>query len=211
MRRLNPIDAFLNECQHLLESVYSKPKAERENPAKLRMEQNLDPSEAKQSQGFMRVNHTGEICAQALYRGQAFATHNPELKAHLHQAAVEEADHLAWCEERLQELGSHTSRLNLFWYSASFLIGYLAAKRGDEVSLGFVEETEKQVVKHLEHHERHLSPIDHKSRAIIAVMRDDEYKHGEAAHNKGAMELPDVVKLLMKLQSKVMTTTAYYI
>ncbi len=211
MRSFNSIDYLLSECQGLLDTVFGKTTAQRENPAKLRMDAALSPSEQRQSQGFMRVNHTGEICAQALYRGQAFATKNVDLKMHLHQAAIEEADHLVWCEERLQELGTHTSRLNLFWYSASFLLGYIAAKKSDAVSLGFVEETEAQVVRHLEHHERHMSANDQKSRAIIAVMREDEYEHGKAAHAKGAIALPEAFKLLMKLQSKVMTTSAYYI
>lgn len=211
MRKLSFLDHLFSEGQHLLTSVYGQAKAGRENPAKLRMNEPLPQAEQRRSQGFMRVNHTGEICAQALYRGQAFATSNLELKTHFHQAALEENDHLSWCQERLQELNTHTSRLNLFWYSASFLIGYLAAKNGDGVSLGFVEETEKQVVRHLDYHEKHLSAHDHKSRAIIALMRDDEYRHGLAAHQKGAKDLPNLIKLLMKFQAKIMTTTAYYL
>lgn len=209
MRRLNRLDFFLEECQHLLQNVYGKTAALRENPAKLRVDPELSTTEIRQSQGFMRVNHTGEICAQALYRGQAFATHNSELKSHLHHAAIEEADHLAWCQERLDELNSHTSRLNLFWYSASFLIGFLVAKHSDAVSLGFVEETENQVIRHLEHHAKHLPQLDHKSRAIISVMREDEAEHGMAAREKGAIDLPYFFKVIMQMQSKIMTTTAY--
>lgn len=211
MRTLSRLDILLAEGQHLLENVFSRPVAERENPAKLRLDAPLQPDEIRQSQGFMRVNHTGEICAQALYRGQAFATTNPALKAHLQDAAREEADHLAWCQERLGELDTYKSRLNPLWYVASFIIGFATAKKSDAISLGFVEETEKQVVHHLTHHAQHLSTQDHKSRAIIAVMREDENKHGAAAHAKGAADLPGRIKLLMQLQAKVMTTTAYYI
>ena len=211
MRSFNRLDSFFEECQNLLQNVYGKPAAQRENPAKLRVDQELTPNEIRQSQGFMRVNHTGEICAQALYRGQAFATANSELKSHLQEAATEEADHLAWCKEHLDELQTHTSHLNLFWYSASFLIGFAVAKKNDATSLGFVEETEKQVVQHLEHHTKHLSKLDHKSRAIISVMREDEQQHGQAAREKGAVALPQGLKTLMQLQSKVMTTTAYWV
>lgn len=211
MRSLTSFDALLAECQHLLENVFSHPRSQRENPAKLRLDAPLQPQELRQSQGFMRVNHTGEVCAQALYRGQAFASTNPALKAHLQEAAREETDHLAWCQERLTELDTHKSHLNPLWYIASFLIGFATAKKSDAISLGFVEETEKQVVRHLEHHAQHLSTQDHKSRAIIAVMREDESKHGAAAHAKGAADLPGRIKLLMQLQAKVMTTTAYYI
>lgn len=211
MRNLNMIDQILMECQHLLKNVCGRPVAKRESPGKIRMEQPLDASEKRQSQGFMRVNHTGEICAQALYRGQAFSTNNAKLKAYLYEAAAEETDHLAWCRERLEELGTQQSRLNFLWYTASFLTGYFTAKSSDSTSLGFVEETEKQVVAHLERHAKLLSPQDQKSRAIIAVMQEDENNHGKAARAEGATDLPHVIKCTMKLQAKVMTTTAYYL
>jgi len=211
MRKFNLIDKFISEGQHMLDSLRSEGIPSRENPAKIRVGENLDPADQRQSQGFIRVNHTGEICAQALYRGQALATKNPELHTHLQDAAIEETDHLIWCKERLNELDTHASYLNPLWYMASFLIGFGMAKRSDAISLGFVEETEAQVVRHLEHHQQHLSTKDHKSRAIIALMREDERKHGEAAREQGAAALSDFIKLLMKYQAKVMTTTAYYI
>lgn len=211
MRQFNRLDHYLKEAQNLLDTLNHTPIAERSNPGKDFALPELNQEEQRISQGCMRVNHTGEVCAQALYRGQAFGTQNAHLKHHLDQAANEEADHLNWCQQRLNELNTHTSYLNPFWYGASFLIGVLAARMGDDLSLGFVEETEKQVVAHLTQHQKTLSTKDQKSLAIIKEMSLDEQRHAKNAKSEGAKELSPLLKLLMKFQSKVMTTTAYYI
>jgi 3-demethoxyubiquinol 3-hydroxylase len=211
MRNFSPLDKFLCEAQYCLDTLSQRNIGTRKNPAEGTDNTELSPEQKRQSQGFMRVNHTGEICAQALYRGQAFGTQNSHLKAHFNTAAMEELDHLNWCQERLNELNSHSSYLNPFWYIASFLIGVSAARLGDDLSLGFVEETEKQVIKHLNHHQQSLPSHDQKSRAIIEVMTKDEARHADDAHHSGAKELPQALKLIMQLQSKVMTTTAYYL
>ncbi len=211
MRQFRKIDAFLTEIQHGLNTLFHQFAETQNSPGRSRINPELSPAETRTSQGCMRVNHTGEVCAQALYRGQALATHNPQLKTHLHQAADEEVDHLLWCHERLNELDTHVSYLNPLWYSLSFLLGYAAAKKNDQLSLGFVEETEKQVLEHLASHQRYLSPQDHKSRAIISVMQEDEARHAEHAHALGAAELSWLMKGIMKLQSRVMTRTAYFI
>lgn len=211
MRHHSPLDRFLQEAQHFLDTLSHTTQANRANPASNEAETELSLDEQRISQGCMRVNHTGEICAQALYRGQAFGTKNHPLKQHLNKAAVEEIDHLHWCKERLDELDTHTSYLNPFWYCASFLIGYTAARRGDPLSLGFVEETEQQVLVHLTQHQKILPLHDQKSRAIIGIMKLDEAEHADNAKNAGAKRLSPLLKFLMKLQSKVMTTTAYYV
>ena len=211
MRQPGKLDMFLGEIQHGLDTLLHQFSATQISPGKSRMDTPLNPIETRTSQGCMRVNHTGEVCAQALYRGQALAAQNPELKAHLHQAATEEVDHLLWCNERLNELQTHPSYLNPIWYTFSFILGYAAAKKNDQLSLGFVEETEKQVLEHLQSHQRFLSPQDHKSRAIISVMQEDEARHAEHAHALGATPLPSLMKYIMKLQSGVMTRTAYFI
>lgn len=171
----------------------------------------LDGSQKQLSAALMRVNHTGEICAQALYTAQAAATANPRLRAHLLRAAREETDHLAWTAARLQELGSHTSRLNPLWYAGAFGLGLLAGKIGDAISLGFVVETERQVEAHLQGHLDRLPASDHRSRAIVAQMKTDEIEHAEQALKAGATELPAPVKRLMRAAGKVMTTTAHYV
>jgi len=211
MRSFNSLDRLLNEVQHFLDTLTHQARPDRPNPAAMYAETSLNHNEKRQSQGFMRVNHTGEICAQALYRGQAFGTENKTLKQHFNVAANEEVDHLEWCQERLQELATHTSYLNPLWYIGAFIIGYSAARLGDALSLGFVEETEQQVIRHLERHQQDLPMNDHKSRAIVAVMQTDEAQHAQDAKTAGAQNLPLILKLLMQLQSKVMTTTAYYL
>jgi ubiquinone biosynthesis monooxygenase Coq7 len=158
----------------------------------------------------MRVNHAGEVAAQALYHGQAVTAKLPEVRAEMEHAAEEENDHLAWCEERIRELGGEVSALQPFWYAGSFALGALAGAIGDKWSLGFVAETEKQVVKHLEEHETQLPAEDQKTRAILKQMKQDEAEHGEKAMQAGGAELPEVVQLMMSLSSKVMTKTAYW-
>ena len=159
----------------------------------------------------MRVNHVGEVCAQALYQAQALATANVELKAQMAQAAREEIDHLAWTEERLAQLGDRPSLLNPLWFGGAFLIGLVAGRLGDRVSLGFVVETERQVEHHLESHLERLPGTDLASRAIVAQMRTDEAAHAVAAQLAGGIELPAPVRAAMRAAAKVMTTTAHYI
>jgi 3-demethoxyubiquinol 3-hydroxylase len=171
----------------------------------------LSPLEQRESAALMRVNHAGEIAAQALYHGQAVAARSRATQELLLAAAREEADHLAWCEERLQELGARPSRLNPLWYAGSFAIGALAGTFGDAVSLGFVAETERQVEGHLEGHLGRLPPNDGRSRAILETMRADEARHGSTARRAGAAALPQPVQALMRLTARVMTQTAYWL
>jgi ubiquinone biosynthesis monooxygenase Coq7 len=159
----------------------------------------------------MRVNHVGEVCAQALYQAQAVATANPALKTQMSRAAREEVDHLAWTEERLAQLGDRPSLLNPLWYGGAFLIGLAAGRLGDRVSLGFVVETERQVEHHLASHLERLPAGDHASRAIVDQMRKDEAAHAEAARQAGGIELPAPVRGAMRLAAKVMTGTAHYL
>ena len=171
--------------------------------------QGLTLDEKVHAGALMRINHVGEVCAQALYSAQALASRNPKLKAHFIQAAKEEGDHLAWTAERLDELGARPSALNPLWYAGAFAMGLVAGKLGDRISLGFVQETERQVEAHLQGHLTKLPPSDQASRAIVAQMRDDEAGHALQAHQMGAQELPEVVKGLMRSAAKVMTTVAY--
>lgn len=179
-------------------------------PADNKPESQLDEKQAKHVAGLMRVNHAGEICAQALYHGQGVVSRSPEIELKMQQAAVEEGDHLTWCQARLVELGSHTSYLNPLWYAGSFCIGMAAGMIGDEWSLGFVVETERQVINHLEKHLALLPIDDERSHAILAQMQKDESKHRDEALAAGARELPDWVKKGMQLTSKVMVKTAYW-
>ena len=159
----------------------------------------------------MRVNHVGEICAQALYTAQALATRDPGLRRHFEAAARDETDHLAWTNERLQDLGSRPSLLNPLWYAGAFGLGLVAGRLGDRVSLGFVVETERQVEAHLDSHLERLPADDHASRAIVSQMKADEAQHAAQALAAGAVPLPAPVKGLMRAAAKVMTTTAHYI
>jgi ubiquinone biosynthesis monooxygenase Coq7 len=159
----------------------------------------------------MRVNHVGEVCAQALYTAQAMATRNEGLRAQLEKAAREETDHLAWTQARLDELGARPSLLNPLWYAGAFGLGLVAGRLGDRVSLGFIVETERQVEAHLQSHLERLPAADHASRAIVAQMKDDEAAHAASAQASGAAELPQPVKLAMRAAAKVMTTTAHYV
>ncbi|KMY86728.1 2-octaprenyl-3-methyl-6-methoxy-1,4-benzoquinol hydroxylase [Candidatus Paraburkholderia calva] len=174
-------------------------------------EAQLSEKERAHSAGLMRVNHVGEVCAQALYQAQKFATNSPELKAKLEDAAREEEDHLAWTSRRLKDLGSRPSFLNPLWYAGALAIGVAAGRLGDRASLGFMAETERQVEQHLDGHMYTLSANDHASRAIVEQMRIDEAAHAAAAIGAGAGEVPFLVRVLMRAASKVMTRTAYYI
>ncbi|MFM0039988.1 2-polyprenyl-3-methyl-6-methoxy-1,4-benzoquinone monooxygenase [Paraburkholderia strydomiana] len=171
----------------------------------------LSPAERAHAAGLMRVNHVGEVCAQALYQAQKLATRSPSLRAVFDHAAVEEEDHLAWTAKRLEALDSRPSLLNPLWYTGALAIGLAAGRLGDRVSLGFMAETERQVEQHLDSHLDHLPAADHESRAIVAQMRADEMAHGKAAMDAGGVELPFPARALMRAASKVMTRTAYYI
>ncbi|WP_421717355.1 2-polyprenyl-3-methyl-6-methoxy-1,4-benzoquinone monooxygenase [Algiphilus sp.] len=170
----------------------------------------LAPPERHHAAGLMRVNHAGEVAAQALYHGQSLLARTPEIRRHLLHAAAEERDHLEWCAERLQQLGEGPSRLQPVWYGASFAMGALAAVVGDRWSLGFVEETEKQVVQHLNGHLKKLPKNDHASRAILEQMRVDEARHGAEARAAGGVDLPLPLRLAMRGVARVMTRTAYW-
>lgn len=171
----------------------------------------LTETARQQSAAFMRINHAGEICAQALYHGQGLVTRQAAMQEKMQQAAIEEGDHLEWCRKRLDELGSHVSYLNPFWYTGSFCIGLVAGWVGDKWSLGFVAETEQQVVKHLEKHLQTLPAEDQRSYRILQQMQEDEAKHRNEAIASGAHELPGFIKRIMTLASRVMVKTAYYV
>lgn len=183
----------------------------RKNPGDSSDEGVLSKTQRKHSAGLMRVNHAGEVSAQALYQGQALTARNRETKEKMQRAALEEVDHLAWCSQRLGELNSHASYLNPLWYAGSFAIGVGAGIAGDQWSLGFVAETEHQVVRHLDEHLTSISPDDYKSRAIIEQMREDEGHHATVALEAGAAKLPMPIQQGMKVISKVMTTLAYWV
>lgn len=206
------IDRFIVEFDTALRSVVGGAHARRLTPGSDGSSMTtLDPAQREHAAGLMRVNHVGEVCAQALYQSQKLVARKPEISKMLDHSGQEEMDHLAWCETRLQELGSHTSYLNPLWYAGSFAIGLAAGLAGDRWSLGFVAETEKQVENHLENHLKKLPEEDHRSRAIVDQMRIDEIEHGQAAISAGGSPLPESVKKIMQLMSKVMTSTAYKI
>ena len=206
------IDHFIVEFDTILRSVIGGAHAHRPTPGSDAQPSSfLDAKEREHAAGLMRVNHVGEVCAQALYQSQKLVARDPDIQRMLAHSAEEEMDHLAWCETRLQELGSHTSYLNPIWYAGSFAIGLAAGLAGDKWSLGFVAETEKQVENHLESHLEKLPAEDQRSRAIVSQMRIDEIEHGQAATTAGGAILPELMQKLMKLMSKVMTTTAYKI
>lgn len=182
----------------------------RVSPAQKLTEAPLSAEEKKHCAGLMRVNHAGEVCAQALYQGQALTAKLTHIKKQMSQAAAEETDHLAWCEQRLQELDSKPSILNPLWYTGSIIIGALAGFAGDKVSLGFVAETEHQVSTHLQKHLEKLPAQDKKTKAVLELMQADEEHHAQEAISAGAIELPYIIKQLMNGVSKLMTKSSYY-
>ena len=204
-----PIDRLLGDAQRALETVLGAPPAQRANPAASEAEIVLEEDERRHAAGLMRINHVGEVCAQALYCGQAAVARDEATRAHLLEAAQEETDHLAWCNQRLQELDSRPSLLNPLWYAGSYAIGALAGVRGDGWNLGFVVETERQVEAHIDEHLQSLPPADGRSRAILQVMKADEARHAANAENAGARILPQPVPLLMATASRLMKTVAY--
>lgn len=181
----------------------------RPSPALVRSETQLDEKDSRHAAGLMRINHTGEVCAQALYQGQALTAKLPQVRKAMEHAAEEEVDHLAWCEQRIRQLGSHTSVLNPLFYGMSFGIGAVAGLVSDRVSLGFVAATEHQVCKHLDEHLVTLPADDEKSRAILEQMRSDEQQHAESALDAGGYRFPAPVKFGMSLLAKVMTKSTY--
>ncbi len=211
-RKYSMTDKLCLGADQFLRALLNNPETSgRVYPGGKQKESPLTPAQSKRSAGLMRINHAGEICAQALYQGQALASRHPQTRAKLEQAAIEEGDHLAWCQKRLAELGSHTSYLNPLWYMGSFMIGLSAGMAGDRYSLGFVAETEKQVVAHLKGHLKALPEEDHKSYKILAQMQLDEERHRQEAEHLGARPLPKMIQRLMRLASRVMVKTAYWI
>lgn len=205
------MDRLLGALDQALRTLFATPRSTRACPMLPAESTHLGAQERQHAGALMRVNHVGEICAQALYTAQAMATRNEGLRAQLQAAAREETDHLAWTKARLDELGSRPSLLNPLWYAGSFGLGLLAGRFGDPVSLGFVLETERQVEAHLQGHLDRLPQADHASRAIVAQMKADEAAHANRALAAGAAELPELVKMAMRTAAKVMTTTAHYI
>ena len=205
--RLTAFDHLLIAADEALRSVFGAVVASRPSPAGALPE----GEEPRASAGLMRVNHTGEICAQALYSGQALFARDPAVRSALQAAAAEERDHLAWCRARLDELGSRPSLLDPLWYAGSFGLGVVSGLAGDRWSMGFLAETEAQVEQHLEGHLVRLPDSDARSRAVVEQMHADERRHGQTGRDLGASELPLAVKAAMRLASRVMTRTAYYV
>ena len=208
-RTLSPLDRLLDSAQNALSTVAGSPRAERANPGDSTPDVVLDDAERRHAAGLMRINHVGEVCAQALYIGQAAVARDPATRAHLLEAAQEETDHLAWCADRLRELDSRPSLLNPIWYAGSYAIGALAGLRGDGWNLGFVVETERQVEAHLDEHLQTLPEADRRSREILREMKADEARHADSAELAGARILPQPVPALMAAASRLMKAVAY--
>lgn len=209
-RNLTPLDRLLAGVNNALRTVTAPAgQSPRANPAGDVEDSVMDEIQRAHAAGLMRVNHAGEVAAQGLYQGHAVVARDPEVEDQMQKAADEEFDHLAWCEQRLDELGEQPSRLSPVWYAGAFTIGALSGALGDKWSLGFIAETERQVCDHLESHLDALPAEDARSRAIVSTMRDEEAEHGENAVAAGAAELPKALKKLMQATAKVMTTTAY--
>ncbi len=203
------IDDLIVGFDRALRTLASASTSVRPYPAEQAESADLGEDEMAHAAGLMRVNHSGEICAQALYSGQAMTASNPALKGELDQAAREETEHLAWTERRLEELGARTSLLNPLWYAGSFAMGAIAGLAGDRWNLGFLSETERQVEQHLGGHLDTLPQGDARSRAIVSQMRTDEGRHAQMAEDRGAARLPLPIRAVMRMTAKVMTTTAY--
>lgn len=211
-RNYSPLDKLVFSVDRAMRVWSGFPEVtERENPAAHTVEVELTEAQRKHSAGLLRVDHAGEVCAQGLYQGQALTARSEDVKQKMHHSAQEENDHLDWCHTRLQELGSHPSYLNPVWYMGSLMIGVLAGLAGDKWSLGFVAETETQVVKHLGKHLDQLPENDNKSHAVLQQMCIDEAGHANVAVEAGANELPAPIKKAMSLTSKVMTTLSYWV
>jgi len=210
-RRYDLLDRLIIGLDGILGRTAAAPVAGRPYPAETLPQAALPEADRRHAVGLMRVDHAGEIAAQALYHAQGLVARDRRVREAMQGAASEEIDHLAWCERRLSELGGRTSLLGPFWYAGSFFIGAAAGLFGDRWNLGFVAETERQVVRHLDDHLEHLPREDLRSRAVVAQMREDELRHATAAVESGGAELPGPVRRLMRLCSRVMTGTAYWI
>jgi len=204
-----PLNSFICAADSALRTLFSKPRASHLCPTLANELTVLNADEKALSGALMRVNHVGEVCAQALYAAQALSTRDPLLRQKFLDAGREEGDHLAWTQERLDELGARPSLLNPLWYAGAFGLGLVAGRLGDRVSLGFVQETERQVESHLASHLERLPAGDHASRAIVAQMKADEARHAAEAQTAGARELPAPVKNLMRAAAKLMTVVAH--
>ncbi len=211
-RHYTPIDRLLLQADAAMRTLIpNSSHASRPSPALVEPKSTLDDQQTQHIAGLMRINHTGEVCAQALYQGQALTAKLPEIREQMEQAAAEEIDHLVWCEQRIQELGSHTSRLNPLFYGLSFAIGATAGAISDKVSLGFVAATEDQVCKHLDDHLEQIADSDPKSQAVLKQMRIDEEEHANIALDAGGYRFPAPIKFGMSLMAKVMTSSTYRI
>jgi len=212
MRNLTAFDRLLAGANNALRTVAAPAgEAARRYPGEAEDEAELSPAERRHAAGLMRVNHAGEVAAQALYQGHATVARDRQVEAQMQTAAAEEFDHLAWCERRLRELGEAPSRLSPVWYSGAFAIGAVSGLFGDRWSLGFIAETERQVCEHLDSHLDGLPESDQRSRAVVRTMRDEEQQHGDDARAAGAAELPQPVQDLMRHTARVMTRTAYWV
>jgi ubiquinone biosynthesis monooxygenase Coq7 len=211
-REFNPSDRAILGLDQVLRTLFGRPQVtERPDPADSLPEADMSEQERDLAARLMRINHTGEVCAQALYQGQALTAKLPEVRHSMERAALEENDHLDWCESRLKALDNRKSLLNPFWYAGSFAIGAVAGLAGDKWSLGFVAETEHQVEAHLDDHLQRLPTRDLKSRAVVEQMKEDEIHHATVALEAGGAALPAPIKLAMKLTSKLMTKSVYYL
>ena len=205
------LDKLIIEFDKGLKTLTASAHSVRPHPDENIQETDLSAEEKRHALGLMRINHCGEVCAQALYNGQSLTAKNPQIVEALQQASKEETEHLAWCEKRIHTLGGHTSLLNPLWYAGSFTLGAIAGAIGDKWNLGFLAETEHQVGAHLDKHLHELPANDEKSRAILEQMKTDEAQHADTAISLGGAELPAPIKSAMKQMSKVMTSTTYYL
>lgn len=209
-REYTATDRLLLNADQALRTLFGRPQVtQRANPAAAVEETELSDSQRDHIARLMRINHTGEVCAQGLYQGQALTARDPVIRESMQQSAAEENDHLDWCEQRVEELGGRLSLLNPLWYAGSFAIGAAAGIAGDKWSLGFVAETEKQVEGHLDEHLEQVPPEDRRTRAILQQMKADEIEHGQKAMNHGGVRLPAPIRGLMKITAKLMTTSVY--
>lgn len=204
-------DQFIAEFDRVLRVLFAEPVARRPSPAGDTPEDNLDKDARSHAAALMRVNHCGEVCAQALYQGQALASSNEAIRDALAKSATEESDHLAWSADRVRELGGRVSLLNPLWYAGSFALGFVAGRLGDDWNLGFLAETERQVEEHLQGHVERLAGSDARTRAVIEGMRGEEAEHRRSAERLGARELPTAARIAMRLAARVMTTLSYRI
>lgn len=213
MRQLSLLDQVIHEFDTGLRALFvpAKRASKRNTPGQALEDAPLNSVQKRHVAGLMRVNHSGEVCAQALYQGQALTAQLEEVRTQMEQAAEEEVDHLAWCEQRLSDLDSQPSILNPLWYCGSFMIGALAGLAGDKWSLGFVAETEKQVTAHLQNHLQKTPSQDLKTKAILDQMQEDEMHHADVAIAGGGVKLPAPIRQAMRLASKIMTKSSYYI